>query len=144
LFQLENVYAVGVSVGPPLALGKHGPYGRQIYYFKDPSDATGTEIGTRLEAEGVMKEAGKQTRALNIVRSWDPYVTTVIILVPVGLSLVVAVLWSVIATLYFKQDAQASTQTGFTIGSYVVTAGTFEPIPFIHVLVGWFVRFCVY
>lgn len=63
------------------------------------------------------------TYALNIVRSWDPYITSIIILLPIILSLCVSVTWSIVATLHFKADAQVSTQTGFTIGSYVVTAG---------------------
>jgi hypothetical protein len=72
---------------------------------------------------GVLGSPGSQTHALNIVRSWDPQITTVIILIPIGLSLMISVLWSIIATRHFKQDAQLSTQTGFTIGSYVLTAG---------------------
>jgi hypothetical protein len=68
--------------------------------------------------------SGLQSHALNIVRGWDPYITTVIALTPVVLSLVISVLWSIIATTHFKQDAQVSAQTGFTIGGYVVTAGT--------------------
>ncbi|KAF2679043.1 hypothetical protein K458DRAFT_315415 [Lentithecium fluviatile CBS 122367] len=124
ILKLENGDPVGPVTGPPLALGKHGPYGRQIYHFKDPSRAEGIKVGSRLLDEGVMMQSGAQECALNIVRSWDPYATTVIVLVPVGLSLVISVLWSALAIYYFKQEAQASTQAGFTIGGYVVTAGT--------------------
>jgi uncharacterized membrane protein YagU involved in acid resistance len=102
----------------------HGPYGRQVYFFKYPSHiGKGTVIRERLVAEVVLGFPGQQSHALNIVRSWDPQVTTIIVLIPVGLSLLISILWSVVATRYFKQDAQSSTQTGFTIGSYVVTSG---------------------
>jgi hypothetical protein len=33
-------------------------------------------------------------------------------------------IWSVVASVCFKADVQAGIQTGLTIGSYVVTAGT--------------------
>lgn len=83
----------------------------------------GTDLVQRLETEAVLTPPGQQTCALNIVRSWDPYITSTIILIPVVLSFIVSVLWSVIAAAYFKADVNASTQTAFTIGSYVVTAG---------------------
>lgn len=72
----------------------------------------------------VLTSAGRQTHALNIVRSWDPYVTSIIVLFPVVLSLSVSIVWSVVASVRFNADVQASTQTGFTIGAYIVTAGT--------------------
>jgi hypothetical protein len=59
----------------------------------------------------------------DIVLSWDLYVTNFIALLPVVLSFSVSVVWSVVASVHFKADVQASTQTGFAIGSYVVTAG---------------------
>jgi len=61
--------------------------------------------------------------ALNIVRNWDPYITSTVVLIPVVLSFFVAVLWSAIAAAVFKVDFNASTQTAFTIGSYIVTTG---------------------
>jgi uncharacterized membrane protein YagU involved in acid resistance len=76
-----------------------------------------------------MTVLGQQpTHALNIVQSWDPQVASIIVLFPVILSLCIAITWSVVASVYYKADVQASTQTGFTIGSYVVTAGMFEEI----------------
>jgi hypothetical protein len=128
--QLEQTYSVGKRVGPPLNLGRHGPYNRQIHYFKDPSELRGTEIRMHLmdNTIGVLTEPDQQTHALNIVRTWDPYVATIMILLPVALSLSVSVIWSVVASVRYKADVQASTQTGFTIGGYVVTAGTFPNI----------------
>ncbi|KAF2240301.1 hypothetical protein BU26DRAFT_238123 [Trematosphaeria pertusa] len=121
--KLEQHFAVGARVGPPLGLGRHGPFSRLVHYLKDPSKMSGTDLVQRLETEAVLTPPGQQTCALNIVRSWDPYITSTIILIPVVLSFIVSVLWSVIAAAYFKADVNASTQTAFTIGSYVVTAG---------------------
>jgi hypothetical protein len=73
---------------------------------------------------GVLTQPSQQTHALNIVRTWDPNVATIMVLLPVALSLSVSVIWSVVVLVCFKADVQASTQTGFTIGGYVVTAGT--------------------
>ncbi|EDU43797.1 predicted protein [Pyrenophora tritici-repentis Pt-1C-BFP] len=115
---------VGDCVGPPLGLGRHGTYSRQIHYFRDPSSLKGLAITNRLIAENVLTAVGQHTHALNIVRSWDPYVTSLMVLLPVALSLGASITWSAIAKLYFNVDAQASTQTGFTIGSYIITAGT--------------------
>jgi hypothetical protein len=72
---------------------------------------------------GVLTQPSQQTHALNIVRTWDPNVATIMVLLPVALSLSVSVIWSVVVLV------QASTQTGFTIGGYVVTAGTFLIYP---------------
>ena len=70
--------------------------------------------------------SGTQARALNIVRDWDPHVTSIIIIFPTALSLIISIVWSIVAAVHFKADVQASVQTGFTIGSYVVTAGAFK------------------
>jgi hypothetical protein len=75
---------------------------------------------------GVLTQPGQQTHALNIVRTWDPYVANIMVLLPVALSLSVSVVWSVVASVIFKADVQACTQTGFTIGGYVVTADTWH------------------
>ncbi|RMZ68438.1 pfs domain-containing [Pyrenophora seminiperda CCB06] len=117
-------HAVGDRHVPPLELGLHGPYSRHIHYFRDPSHIEGSAIKTRLVRERVLTVAGQHTCALNIVRSWDPYATSLIVLFPVAVSLGVSITWSVVANVHFGADAQASTQTGFTIGSYVITAGT--------------------
>ena len=81
------------------------------------------DIVRRLQKDGVLTERDRQTRALNIIRSWDPYVTSIIVIIPVLFSLFISIIWSVVASVYYKADVNASTQTGFTIGSYVVTAG---------------------
>jgi hypothetical protein len=114
---------LGTSV-EPLVLGRHGRYGQQIQMFKRPILANGSNVVDLLKQKGVLGPPSKQSHALNIARGWDPYITTILVLMPVVLSLVMSILWSIIATQRYHQDAQASTQTGFTIGSYVVTAGT--------------------
>jgi hypothetical protein len=119
--------AVGEHASEPLALGRYGPYNRLIHRFKEPAGLTGTALRDRLLTDKVMTASGQQpTHALNIVQSWDPQVASIIVLLPVVLSLCIAITWSVVASVHYKADVQASTQTGFTIGSYVVTAGMCE------------------
>jgi hypothetical protein len=114
---------VGKRVGAPLALGNHGPYNRQIHHFKHPGGVRGDDLKTKLFEKQVLAAANSQKSALNIVRTWDPYVTSILVLFPVVLSLVISIVWSVMGSMWFKGDVHATTQTGFTIGSYVVTAG---------------------
>jgi len=129
--QLQQNHAVGDRLGVPLELGRHGSYSRQIYYFRDPSDVTGTAIRERLVTEEVLTSSHQQINALNIVRGWDPHVASLVVLFPIALSLSISIIWSAVAVATFKADVQTSFQTGFTIGSYVVTAGTLKPA---HVL----------
>jgi hypothetical protein len=128
--QLEHGGAVGDRFEGPLRLGRHGVYGRQIHYFENPSDLKGTSIRDRITTTGVLTISDQQTHALNIVRIWDAHITSIVVLLPVAISLSVSITWSVVASLHFKADVQASTQTGFTIGSYVVTAGTSQKMSF--------------
>jgi hypothetical protein len=114
---------VGKRLKDSLDLGLLGSYGRQAHYFETPSGLEGNHIQKRLTRQEVLTTPGKQKNALNIIRSWDPQVTSTVILFPIVLSLIVSIVWSVVASTTFKADVQTSTQTGFTIGSYVVTAG---------------------
>jgi hypothetical protein len=106
---------VGKRLKDPLDLGQDGPYSRQSHYFENPSAIKGDTIRSRLIDEGVLTPPGQQRHALNI--------TSIVILFPIVLSLIISIVWSVVASTKFKADVQTSTQTGFTIGSYVVTAG---------------------
>ena len=114
---------MGKRLKDPLDLGQDGPYSRQSHYFENPSAIKGDTIRSRLIDEGVLTPPGQQQHALNIISSWDPQVTSIVILFPIVLSLIISIVWSVVASTKFKADVQTSTQTGFTIGSYVVTAG---------------------
>jgi sensor domain CHASE-containing protein len=114
---------VGKRLKDSLDLGLLGSYGRQAHYFETPSGLEGDHIQKRLTRQQVLTKPGQQRHALNIIRSWDPQITSVVILFPIVLSLIVSIVWSVVASTTFKADVQTSTQTGFTIGSYVVTAG---------------------
>lgn len=114
---------MGKRLKDPLDLGQDGPYSRQSHYFENPSAIKGDTIRSRLIDEGVLTPPGQQRHALNIISSWDPQVTSIVILFPIVLSLIISIVWSVVASTKFKADVQTSTQTGFTIGSYVVTAG---------------------
>ncbi|KAL1798215.1 hypothetical protein ACET3X_002252 [Alternaria dauci] len=121
--KLHSREIVGKRLKESLDLGLLGSYGRQAHYFEKPSELTGDHIQKRLIRQQVLTTLGQQKNALNIIRSWDPQITTTVILFPIVLSLIISIVWSVVASAKFKADVQTSTQTGFTIGSYVVTAG---------------------
>lgn len=77
----------------------------------------------RLINEGALTERTDRKHGLNIVRAWDPYITSAIVIIPVLFSFIISIAWALVASAYYKVDINTSTQTGFTIGSYVVTAG---------------------
>ena len=106
-----------------LQLGFYGPGGRPIFFFKKPERLEGTRIRDELINSKVMAKLHQQEFALNIVRTWDAYRISVIVLLPTGLSVLTSVVWSVVAVLKYGADVQTSTQTAFTIASYMVTAG---------------------
>jgi hypothetical protein len=114
---------VGKRLKDSLDLGLPGSYDRQAHYFETFSALKGDDIQKRLIRQHVLTKPSQQKNALNIIRSWDPQVTTRVIIFPILLSLIVSIVWSIVASTKFKADVQTSTQTGFTIGSYVVTAG---------------------
>jgi hypothetical protein len=64
-----------------------------------------------------------QRTALNLVDTWNAGLTSNIIAVPFVGSFLISVIWPIVARRKYHADIQTSIQTGFTIGSYVVTAG---------------------
>jgi hypothetical protein len=66
---------------------------------------------------------GDHQMALNIVENWSSEAGGVVVGIPVFISLLFCVIWSAVSTTVFGANVSTSTQTGFTIGSYVVTAG---------------------
>ena len=70
-----------------------------------------------------LTKPGGQRAALNLVHTWNAGLTSNIIAVPFVGSFLISVIWSIIASIKYHADIQTSVQTGFTIGSYVVTAG---------------------
>ena len=94
-----------------------------IFYFKKPEQLHGTKLRQELIDEGVLTETESPDYALNLVRSWDAYLISIIVMLPMVLSLLMCILWTLIAVLQFGADVQTSAQTAFTIGSYMITAG---------------------
>ncbi|KAJ4291736.1 hypothetical protein N0V90_009631 [Kalmusia sp. IMI 367209] len=123
IVKIAHDSAVGARIGAPLDLGRHGPYNRQIYFFRDSSRLNGTTIRDRLVSESIMTSSDTHQRALNVVRTWNPHSASVTVAMPVFCSLAVSIIWILVATLRYEADVQTSAQTGFTIGSYVVTTG---------------------
>ncbi|CAK7237830.1 hypothetical protein SBRCBS47491_010164 [Sporothrix bragantina] len=61
--------------------------------------------------------------ALNFVSTWHTNFAALAVVAPVIASMIVSIAWPAIAVLKYGEDMQTSVQTGFTVGSYVVTAG---------------------
>ncbi|KAF7674543.1 hypothetical protein GT037_007303 [Alternaria burnsii] len=78
--KLHNSNTAGKRLKDTLDLGQCGPYARQSHYFEHPSELDGNTITSRLVAEEVLATPDKQRHALNIIRSWDPQVTSIVIL----------------------------------------------------------------
>ena len=76
-----------------------------------------------IEEGGVIAKSCDHKYALNLVRAWDTYGISIVIMMPMIFSLLTSMLWVGIAVHYYGADFNTSAQTGFTIGSYVVTAG---------------------
>ncbi|RYP56496.1 hypothetical protein DL771_011815 [Monosporascus sp. 5C6A] len=66
---------------------------------------------------------GDHKMALNIVSMWNTDAASVVVAVPLLASLVVGVVWAVVAVAVYNADVNVSVQTGFTIASYVITTG---------------------
>lgn len=81
-----------------------------------------TELMGRLVWD-VIQPPYRQTHGLNIVRSLDPYIAGTMVMIPMIFSLLISIIWAFVASAYYNTELNTSTQTGFTIGSYVVTAG---------------------
>lgn len=62
-------------------------------------------------------------RALNFVSGWDTAGASLVILTPIAISLVVTVVWPIVAVLKYEEDVQTSVQTGTAVASYLITAG---------------------
>ncbi|KAI1171571.1 hypothetical protein F4777DRAFT_48217 [Nemania sp. FL0916] len=125
--KIEIVELFGDAIGNNTGLCVN--LGREMYYF-DRYDKINDILGpdSRVITQYLIDEcvitspSQQQRRALNIVRAWNPQSVKTIGFVPVTLSFIISILWLIIATAVYGADVQTSAQTGFTIGSYVVTA----------------------
>lgn len=107
-----------------MELGRYKSDNRLIYYFRHPDELQGHEIVEKLKQGGVIAPSGHQhTQALNLVEKWNAGQASIIVLMPIVASLIFSIIWSVVAVAKFHADVQMSVQTGFTVGSYIVTAG---------------------
>jgi hypothetical protein len=61
--------------------------------------------------------------ALNMVNKWNTDAAGVVVAIPLLASLVLGVVWAVVAVAVYHADVNTSVQTGFAIASYVITAG---------------------
>lgn len=71
----------------------------------------------------VIASPGTHQRALNFVRKFNSATATFVIAMPITISAIFSVVWVIVAVRKYGADVQASVQTGFTVGSYIVTAG---------------------
>ncbi|RYP03168.1 hypothetical protein DL764_005317 [Monosporascus ibericus] len=79
------------------------------------------EVAAQVAAQN--QALGDHKMELNIVDMWNTEAATVIAAVPLLSSLVVGIVWAVVAITVYQADVNVSVQTGFTIASYVITTG---------------------
>jgi len=58
-----------------------------------------------------------------MVSRWDTNAIATVAAIPLILSVLFCVLWSIISVSIYHADVNVSVQTGFAIGSYIITAG---------------------
>lgn len=66
---------------------------------------------------------GEHQMALNTVHKWNTDAAGVVVAVPLLASFVVGIVWPAVAVATYHADVNTSVQTGFTIASYIITAG---------------------
>lgn len=111
--------------------------------FYNPKKAQGTTIVDELRASSVLQPIGdtpffsiashrgdtppagslEGRHALNFVSTMHMPLASSAVVLPFLLSLIIAAAWPAVATGKFGADVQTSVQTGFSVASYVVTAG---------------------
>ncbi|KAL4910993.1 hypothetical protein BDW74DRAFT_4635 [Aspergillus multicolor] len=106
-----------------LMLGRYRTSTQYTYYFRNPSLKEGDDVLSRLKNDGVVIVMGQQTMALNFVSSFDSGSASLVVLLPIVTSFLLSVFWPIVAVTRYQADVQTSVQTGFTVGSYVVTTG---------------------
>ena len=110
-----------------LQLGYYGSGTRPIFFLKRPEQLQGTNFREELIQDGVMalpnNQAAGRRRALNVLRTWDAYLISITVMLPMAFSLLTSVIWTIVAVLAYGADVQVSVQTAFTVGSYIVTTG---------------------
>lgn len=119
----------GAAVGKRkfvLPLCVYGPEGRLIFYFKNPNELSEKHkfnLVEILKARLVLVTRGEDRNCLNFMRTYRSTYINTVFMVPFLGSLLIGIIWTVIAIRKYSQDVQVSAQTAFTIASYVVTAG---------------------
>jgi hypothetical protein len=95
----------------------------RVAFFEEPWAVKGkTDI-----TEELLKN-DKNGQGLELIRTWDITAVSAIVLLPFGLSLAFAAVWTGV---YVAKgtDVQVAVQTAFTVASYIVTAGRYILIP---------------
>lgn len=62
---------------------------------------------------------------VEFVRQWDGYAISMVVMMPLLISLIFAVVWIAVSAARYEVDAQVAVQTAFTVASFIVTAGRF-------------------
>ena len=97
---------------------------RQIHYLRNLCKLRGQKLAkTLVDEKVIIKPDEKEPRALNFVSTWHAACAFCAVISPTIIGTIVCITWPVVATRRFNAEIQASIQTGFAIGSYIVTAG---------------------
>lgn len=86
-----------------------------------------------LVEKGVITEQGNpKLFCLNFVSIWGHAAAGFIVGLPVFLGFLCCVIWPSVAVRVYGGDVQTSVQTGFAVGSFIVTASEWHQISLVH------------
>lgn len=90
----------------------------------DHDHREGDALVRDLIERGVITDSGNaKLYCLNFVSVWGSAAASFIVGLPVFFGLLCCIIWPIVAVCIYNADVQTSVQTGFAVGSFVVTAG---------------------
>ena len=99
-----------------LGLGKRGTDRTALLDRFDEIDSQQHEV-----TEAITKEP--RAVGVEFVREWDGYAISMVVMMPLLISLIFAIIWISVSIARYSVDAQVAVQTAFTVASFIVTAG---------------------
>lgn len=104
-----------------LDLGRDGD-NHNIHLLSHPDGLQGNEIVQELVRQDVLGRMGvPRNKCLYVVNVWSSGAAAVIVGTPLLISMLCCVVWPAVAVRHYEADVQTSVQTGFGIGSFVIT-----------------------
>lgn len=124
ILNLFGQMTAGVAVGEfvkDLNLGRDGD-NHNIHLLSHRDGLQGNEMVQELVSQNLLGRMGvPRNKCLNVVNVWSSGAAAVIVGTPLLISVLCCVVWPAVAVRHYNADVQTSVQTGFSIGSFVIT-----------------------